>query len=233
MNIRTSIILPVKNGENFIELTLFSLFQNISVDDEIIIVDDGSTDNTLDIVERLSKTTQTEIKVIKGTNLLASGARNKGLQHARGEFISFIDHDDLWPEGRLSRHLSLLSEYQDTEVIQGKIEYFSENLDNLKKFKTLPEDRRVFFCQLGSFTYRSPVFKKLGHFNPSLKYGEDLDFYFRLQEVGTIIYQDEPIALRYRIHESNMTSSSEFNNINTLARVLHASIKRKRTPTKG
>jgi glycosyltransferase involved in cell wall biosynthesis len=233
LNIRTSIILPVKNGENLIELTLLSLFQNTFVDDEIIIVDDGSTDNTLDIVERLSKTTQTEIKVIKGTNLLASGARNKGLEYAKGEFISFIDHDDLWPKGRLSRHLSLLSEHQDTEAIQGKIEYFSENLDSLKKFKTLPEDRCIFFCQLGSFTYRSSVFKKLGHFNPSLKYGEDLDFYFRLQEAGAIIYQDEPIALRYRIHESNMTSSSEFNNINTLARVLHASIKRKRILTKS
>ena len=227
MNVRTSVIMPVKNGANFIEETLLSLFANTIAEDEIIIIDDGSTDDTLDIVNRLSKSSKTPIITIKGSNLLASGARNKGLDVARGEYISFIDHDDLWPSGRLERHIALLSQ-QNADVIQGKIEYFSKDPDSLKRFKTLPEDKCIYFCQLGSFTYKANIFKTLGHFNPTFKYGEDLDFYFRLQEKIDPIYQDENVSLRYRIHGKNMTSSSDFNNINTLAKVLHASIQRKR-----
>ena len=227
MNIRTSIIMPVKNGANFIEETLLSLFVNTIAEDEIIIIDDGSTDDTLDIANRISKLSKTPIIIIKGSNLLPSGARNKGLDVARGEYISFIDHDDLWPSGRLERHIALLSQ-QNADVIQGKIEYFSKDPDSLKRFKTLPEDKCIYFCQLGSFTYKANIFKTLGHFNPTFKYGEDLDFYFRLQEKVDPIYQDENVSLRYRIHGKNMTSSSDFKNINTLARVLHASIQRKR-----
>jgi glycosyltransferase involved in cell wall biosynthesis len=219
--------MPVKNGANFIEETLLSLFANTIAEDEIIIIDDGSTDDTLDIVNRISKLSKTPIIIIKGSNLLASGARNKGLDVARGEYISFIDHDDLWPRGRLDRHIALLSQ-QNVGIIQGKIEYFSKDPDSLKRFKTLPEDKCIYYCQLGSFTYKANIFKELGHFNPTFKYGEDLDFYFRLQEKNDPIYQDENVSLRYRIHGKNMTYSSDFNNINTLARVLHASIKRKR-----
>jgi len=227
MKIRASVIMPVKNGANFIEETLTTVFANTIAEDEIIIIDDGSTDDTLDILERLSQSSKTPIIIIKGSNLLASGARNKGLEVAKGEYISFVDHDDLWPKGRLDRHLELLSQ-QNVDVIQGKIEYFSKDSDSLKRFKTLPEDKCIYFCQLGSFTYKANIFEVLGHFNPTFKYGEDLDFYFRLQEKIDPIYRDVNVSLRYRIHGENMTSSSEFNNINTLARVLHASIQRKR-----
>ena len=227
MKIRSSIIMPVKNGENFIKETLLNLLENTTNEDEIIIIDDGSTDDTKKIINNFSNMSKAPVIMLKGQNLLPSGARNKGLEIARGEYISFIDHDDLWPSGRLERHIALLSQ-QNADVIQGKIEYFSKDPDSLKRFKTLPEDKCIYFCQLGSFTYKANIFKTLGHFNPTFKYGEDLDFYFRLQEKVDPIYQDENVSLRYRIHGKNMTSSSDFKNINTLARVLHASIQRKR-----
>jgi glycosyltransferase involved in cell wall biosynthesis len=223
--------MPVKNGEKFIEEALCSLLINTIAEDEIIIIDDSSTDNTLDILNRFSKTSKIPTKIIQGVNLLPSGARNEGLKIANGKYISFIDHDDLWPKNRLDRHLELLS-LQNVDVIQGKIEYFSENpytlKNTIKKFKDFPEDKCIYFCQLGSFTYKAHVFKSLGNFNATFKYGEDQDFYLRLKEKGISIYQDENISLRYRIHDKNMTSSSDFNNINTLAKILHASIQRKK-----
>ena len=221
--------MPVKNGANFIEETLLSLFANTTADDEIIIINDASTDDTLKIINKVSKLSKAMILIIEGSNLMAPGSRNKGLEIARGEYISFIDHDDLWPSNRLNRHIELLLQYKTIDIIQGKVEYFSKDPDSLKKFIVLPEDKRVYFCQLGSFTYRSGIFKKVGHFNPALKYGDDLDFYLRLKEEKNItIHQDELISLKYRIHDKNMTSNNEFNNGNSLAKVLHASIQRKR-----
>ena len=108
MKIRSSIIMPVKNGENFIKETLLNLLENTTNEDEIIIIDDGSTDDTKKIVNNFSSMSKALVIILRGQNLLPSGARNKGLEIARGEYISFIDHDDLWPKNRLDDHINLL-----------------------------------------------------------------------------------------------------------------------------
>ena len=228
MKIRTSIIMPVKNGENFIKETLLNLLENITQEDEIIIIDDGSTDKTVKIVNNFLNTSKALVFLIKGSNLLPSGARNKGLEIARGEYISFIDHDDLWPKNRLNDHISLLKNSNSAGVIQGRVKYFSSVPSKLDIFDYLDQDKTAFFFQLGSFTFKSDILKKIGVFNPELKFGEDVDLYLRLLDNEIKIIKDEKIALMYRIHDTNMTNHYAENDNRVLLKILASSIKRKK-----
>lgn len=228
MKIRSSIIMPVKNGENFIKETLSNLLENTTKDDEIIIIDDGSTDNTEKIVNNFSNMSKAPVIMLKGQNLLPSGARNKGLEIARGEYISFIDHDDLWPKNRLDDHINLLKNSTNAGVIQGRVKYFSALPSKLDIFDYLDQDKTTFFFQLGSFTFKSDILKKIGSFNPELKFGEDVDLYLRLLDNEIKIIKDEKVALLYRIHDTNMTKNYAENDNRVLLKILSSSIKRKK-----
>ena len=227
MNIRTSIIMPVKNGELFIKESIESVLTNISNQDEMIIIDDGSSDRTNEIIYTFIDKHK-NISLYHGNNLLPSGARNLGLEKARGTYISFIDHDDLWPKNRLNHHLSLLEQKRNIDIIQGMVQYFSSEPSKLAKFKFLDPNQLLFFFQLGSFTYRREVFNKIGFFSPDLKFGEDVDFYTRIIDEKINILKDTNIALLYRIHDTNMTHNHKENNSHVLVKILKDSIRRKK-----
>lgn len=227
MRVRTSIIMPVKNGELFINESIESVLANMSYQDEIIIIDDGSTDRTNEIIYTFINEHK-NISLYRGNNLLPSGARNLGLEKARGTYISFIDHDDLWPKNRLNHHLSLLEQKRNIDIIQGMVQYFSLEPSKLEKFKFLNLNHSLFFFQLGSFTYRKEVFKKIGFFNSDLKFGEDVDMYSRIIDKKINIFKDSNIALLYRIHDTNMTHNHKENNSHVLVKILKDSIKRKK-----
>ena len=227
MIIRASVIMPVKNGERFIRESLESLIQNISGQDEIIIINDGSSDKTVDIANNFIKSHK-NISIYHGDNLMPSGARNLGLERSKGNLISFIDHDDLWPKGRLDHHLNILSQSSELDVIQGMVKYFSSEPEQLKKFTFLDENKSIFFFQLGSFTFKRKVFEEIGFFNPELKFGEDVDLYSRMLDNKINMIKDPDIALLYRIHDTNMTHNYIENNNNVLIKILSNSIKRKR-----
>jgi glycosyltransferase involved in cell wall biosynthesis len=220
--------MPVKNGENFIKETLLNLLENTTSEDEIIIIDDGSTDDTEKIVNNFSNLSKALVIMLRGQNLLPSGARNKGLEIARGEYISFIDHDDLWPKNRLDDHINLLKHSINADVIQGRVKYFSAVPSKLDIFDYLDQDKTTFFFQLGSFTFKRDILKKIGLFNPELKFGEDVDLYLRLLDGEIKIVKDEKVALLYRIHDTNMTKNYAENDNRVLLKILSSSIKRKK-----
>src|SRR5438128_5171730 len=97
MTSRTTVIMPVRNGERFIPEAIDSVLSQIALDDELVIIDDCSTDATRSVLARI---TDRRIRVLDGLGRGASSARNIGLAAAVGEFIAFLDHDDLWPAGR-------------------------------------------------------------------------------------------------------------------------------------
>ena len=103
-NIKISIILPVFNEEKYIKQTLDSLINQDFTDFEVIVVDDGSTDSTLQITEKTLKNSSLSYKIIHQENSGVSSARNKGIHHAEGEYIVFLDGDDYV----LTNHLTQL-----------------------------------------------------------------------------------------------------------------------------
>jgi cellulose synthase/poly-beta-1,6-N-acetylglucosamine synthase-like glycosyltransferase len=94
---RTSVIIPVRNGSNFLAEAIASALAQLGPEDQVIVAWDASTDDTQAIGERI---THARVRAIRGPERGVSGARNAGLAVAEGEFIAFLDHDDLLPQGR-------------------------------------------------------------------------------------------------------------------------------------
>lgn len=216
-------ILPVRDGAAFIEAALKSVLHNLSDRDELIIVDDGSSDDTLVLAEKIVHPFQGRTRFIRGENWGPSLARNKGLEAACGDFITFIDHDDLWPAGRMHRHLRVFDDHPKTDLVVGQVQPFREvggRRQNLSK--------KLHHVHLGASTFRQKIFDVVGTFNPGYRFSEDLDLFTRIRELPLHFYFDPKIALYYRKHETNMTNHNNQKIMQHTLRVLLDSIKRRR-----
>lgn len=119
-----SIILPVFNGERFIRDCLDSVLRQNLKDIEILVIDDGSTDRGLVLVEEIANKHQGLIRILKhpgGANRGISATRNLGIRSSKGEFIAFIDQDDIWLPGKLSRQVEALVENPRVSLVYSKV----------------------------------------------------------------------------------------------------------------
>jgi len=197
-----SVIIPVYNGETYLAEALESVLQQNYEPIEIIIVDDGSTDKTAQIVKNIKG----NIKYSYQTNQGPAAARNTGLRLASGEFIAFLDVDDLWSRNRLTMQADFLIVHPAVEIIQGLIQDLhlaGSTSDSTSSFKAVSEP--YFSVNLGGAMYRRQVFDKVGLFDETLRYNEDTDWFVRAWDNNITKAQLAKVALYYRKHESNMT----------------------------
>jgi glycosyltransferase involved in cell wall biosynthesis len=102
---RVSVVIPVYNVESLVGTTLQSVLQQTYLDFEVIVVDDGSTDGSLEICQGFK---DARIRIVSQKNRGLAGARNTGIRHAQGEYIAFLDSDDLWLPEKLAKHVAHL-----------------------------------------------------------------------------------------------------------------------------
>ena len=126
---RFSVIMPVYNGENFIKKALQSLVENLSVNDELIVIDDKSTDNTENIIKKFLGR-KINYKIIKlNKNVGVTRARNIGIKIANGKFITFLDHDDYYPnKKRLANRLKIFNKHKHIDIVRGYDKNFFMNI---------------------------------------------------------------------------------------------------------
>lgn len=196
-----SIIIPAYNAEKFIGATIESLFRQDYSPMEIIVVNDGSTDNTLSALEKFGD----KITVITQENKRQSGARNNGLRHAKGELVGMIDADDVWPDNHASLLAPYLSNDSEYGMVRGMTQFFREVNGVVENI-----DEPTFFEPVtGACLYKMSAIKKVGFFDETMLYGEDMDWELRRQECGIKEKKVKELALFYRRHENNETNSSE------------------------
>jgi len=203
-----SVIIPVYNGERYLGEAIESILAQDYGPIEVIIVNDGSTDNT----EAIAKRYGNDILYARQEKRGPAAARNKGLQMSHGEIIGFLDADDLWSENKLSLQRTLLTEVPSLEIVLG--------LSQPMKLRKGEDGRSEFekwydpYCALllGAAVFRRSVFDKVGLFDETLCYGEDTDWFMRAREQGVSMTITEAVSLFYRHHESNMTLDSATRN---------------------
>ncbi len=222
--------MPVKNGERHITEALESIRLNCSVDDELIVIDDGSDDRTQAIVSAFDA--DFDIHILSGHSFGPAKARNQGLLKAKGKYITFLDHDDHWPEGRVKTHLALLGTNRAADIAMGKTQYFAEPLtggDRAIRFnhEIVQFATALYHVHLGASTFRSSVFKTVGLFDEHLRFSEDHDLFLRIREAGFCIEPLQDIGLYYRQHETNMTRNKEMQEMQIFT-VLQKSLRRRR-----
>lgn len=204
-DLEISVIIPTYNSASFLEESVTNVLQQGMRPLEILIVDDGSTDETAKVAQALPGS----VRYIHQENSGPAAARNRGLELAQGNIIAFLDADDLWPEDKLERQTALLRERPEVEVVQGFVQWMRlvDSSDGQRRYRPLGEPYASF--NLGAALFRKSVFDRIGYLDATLHHSEDVDWYLRAREQGVSILVQESIALYYRIHESNISQDKE------------------------
>ena len=209
-----SVIVPAYNAASTLAAALESIFAQNHQPLEVLVIDDGSNDGEAiaDIVARFSGVT-----CIRQENRGAAAARNRGLELARGEFIAFLDADDLWPTGKLAAQSERLLAEPSLDVVQGRIAYVGFTAPRI----ALEADGTVPGIHLGGALFRRRAFDRVGPFDASLRRSEDQDWFLRAREAGLTITILERVTLLYRRQPGSVTDGGE-----SLARDLPGLLKR-------
>ncbi len=217
-----SVIIPVFNGERVIKDAVENILSQNYPPLELIIVDDGSTDKTEEIILQLPY----DIRYFKQENIGPASARNRGIRDASGEFIAFLDVDDLWPDNNLNFLIDELLRDPEIEVIHGYAQLMENNPES-NNYEYIGNPKDSFRYYIGAGVYRKSVFTKVGLFDNTLVFGEDHDWFNRAMESNTKIKRLDAFTLLVRRHSQNMTQGKNIVELNTL-RVFKMALDRKR-----
>lgn len=182
-----SVIIPAFNAERYIAETLEHVLRQTLPDVEVIVVDDGSRDGTAAVVARYPS-----VRYIAKPNGGVSSARNRGVAEAQGEWVAFVDSDDLWHPRMLELMLSLVQRYPDAAMglsaSTGLTDYAGLSApvpfkDGLPPHRLMTDFREVFrfpYLGMSSVFMRRERFQSIGGFDETLPRAEDVDMYLRL-----------------------------------------------------
>ena len=211
MNIYISVIIPVFNGEKTIKETIDSILNQTFKDIEIIIINDGSTDATLATIKEIS---DSRIKVFSYSNAGLSASRNRGISQAKGEYISFIDADDLWTPDKLELQWQALQKNPQATVAYSWTDYIDQSSKFLKPGRRIKVNGDAFskllvtnFLENGSNPLISKeALEKVGGFDESLTAAEDKDMWLRLAANYEFVCVEKPQIL-YRTSTTSMSTN--------------------------
>lgn len=203
-----SVVVPTYNRAHLIGETIQSVIDQTYPNWELIIVDDGSVDNTKNVVDRF---TDNRIHYITIDHCGIFGkVRNTGMQKAKGDVIAFLDSDDLWTPDKLSFQISLLKQDPDSRFIFGHGEQFGQGAIPPPPMETfysgnvfiplLVEER--FALVVSSIMVRKEVMLSIGHLNENLIIGSDVDFFLRMASRYKGIFSNK-ILVKIRKHTQN------------------------------
>jgi glycosyltransferase involved in cell wall biosynthesis len=227
-----SIIIPTYNRAEYLEEAIRSVLTQTFRDFEIIVVDDGSTDNTPDVIKKFSSR---EIKYIFQENRGAGAARNAGVLGSSGRLVAFLDADDIWLPFKLETQIQALTDHPQARVVYCDMFFFGAVNGNYPEtyFRSLkwppPEGRVMEKMAAKSFgipstllVYRE-VFEQTGLFDETLPHCDDYDMLLRLADCFEFAVVPVPLV-KYRLHPEQISKNEEAVLIEHIA-VFHKALK--------
>jgi glycosyltransferase involved in cell wall biosynthesis len=202
-----SVIIPVCNAEEYIAEAIDSVLAQSCANVECIVIDDGSTDRTAEIVRGYGE----RVSYIHQANAERSAARNNGIAHASGKYVSFLDADDQLLPDKLTEQAAFLEVHPEYDVVYSRVKYFKKNGKRnyyVVKRVTPTGDIVPFLINTNFITMNSPLIRRgaverVGGFDVSLCRYEDWDFFLRLSLTGSRFgFMDATHAL-CRMHGMN------------------------------
>lgn len=214
-----SVVIPVFNGERFLDATLASVFAQDYRPIEVIVVDDGSTDGTRAVLERWP-----EVVVIHQENAGCGAARNAGIARARGAYIALQDADDLWVPDKLTRQIAHLEAHPEHGYVAALVQSFLEPGCERPIWLT---DRQLSEPRpggIGNLVMRREMLARLGPLDAAID--TDADLSIRAHELGIGMGIVDAVLLHRRVHETNLSNRIDGQRMHL--RALRAAIARRR-----
>jgi glycosyltransferase involved in cell wall biosynthesis len=218
---RVSVVIPVRNGERFLSEAIASVRRQSRAPLEIVVVDDGSTDGTA----ALAGTLGADVRLVRQAPAGVAVARNRGVAAARGDFVAFLDCDDVWTDGKLGAQVPILLAHAEIQVALGYTR-------RMWTPDGAPGDVRLtgpeMALHLGAALIRRSLFERVGGFDQAMAPSEDWDWFMRVRERGFLVVVHPEVTLHYRRHGGNMTNDEPAGRA-ALIRMIHRSIGRRRS----
>lgn len=210
-----SVILPAYNTERYLEESIQSVLRQDFRDFELIIINDGSTDNTQEIIDRYAQLDSRVVPIQQKNHGLVA-TLNKGLALAKGEYIARIDGDDPWMDCKLSRQVTELNKDKTLVLIGGGFEVIDEDGYYIETIfpPTQDEDIRRSLMLRNVFGHAGVMFRKtaidtVGNYRSDCGPTEDYDLWIRLAKNGTVKNIPSPVY-RYRINRTGISQQNSF-----------------------
>jgi glycosyltransferase involved in cell wall biosynthesis len=195
-----AVIMPVRNGVVHLRETIECVLAQRYPKVEIVVVDDGSTDGSATLARGLG-----HCRVLQTPGIGPAGARNVAIRSSQSDLLMFLDADDLLGPDAFPASVDALLREPEAGFAQGYVQNFLIRPDGTTNIFTMPYR----FINIGSGIWRRSVFDKLGLFDESLRYCEDLDFFMRCWEQNIQKVLLDRLILLYRRHPGNMTRGLE------------------------
>lgn len=215
---KVSVVIPTYNCDRLLGETINSVLHQTYLDFEVIVVDDGSTDRTAELVNNYGK----NVRYLYQENKGQGAARNAGMRMSNGVYIAFLDSDDIWLPTKLERQMSVIDSGSNVNFVYCDVEVF-EHLSGARLFfarqlfKPYQGNNIGSKLLLNNFIFSSTpivkqkVFEKVGYFDESrlLQGIEDWDMWLRIAANYSLTFLGEPLA-KYRVHDRNMVGNGNY-----------------------
>ena len=223
---KIALVIPSFNQAEFISEAIDSILNQTHPVDEILVVDDASTDETCEIIRNQYPSVRL---LVNETNRGPSYSRNCGIEASTSDFITFLDADDLLPKNKIKWQYDYLIQHPNIDMVAGFGDcFFSEQISLHDPRRVYLEGKPHFNAYLAAFLIRRNVFDLVGMFDVEMRLSEDQDWYMRTREAGFTLDIKEIISLKKRVHVANTTSGISFKNSGFMT-ALRNSIKRRET----
>ena len=209
MNLSVSVIIPTYNRKTTLPRALNSVLEQTHPVDEIIVVDDGSTDDTSDwLLNEYPKLQCVRLNHNRGVSV----ARNVGIAHARSEWIAFLDSDDEWHPSKIQKQIQALEQqpaylicHANEIWIRNGCRVNSKNKHKFPKTNVFKHALELCLISPSSVLVHRSVFDQLGRFDSKLLACEDYDFWLRVLNQFDVLYLDEPLLNKYGGHTDQLS----------------------------
>lgn len=219
-----SVIIPLYNKEKFVENAVNSILQQTFSDFEIIIVEDCSTDKSLEVI---SKIQSDKIKILRhDKNKGLSVSRNTGIKNSKANYITFLDADDVWKPNYLEKINSLIHQFPEAKLFATNYEeLYPNNLILLPKNNSSNLQNDIIISDFFQISLAQPlycscslcveksVFEKAGLYDEKITFGEDIDFNIRANSSYKLAYSKEALVTYTMFSENQITNTSIRNKV--------------------
>jgi len=196
---RISVVVPAYNAETYLREALCSILKQTLVPDEIIVVNDGSSDKTTQIADNFD-----DVRLLDMPHAGAAAARNMGVTHTSGRYLAFLDADDLWAPTKIERQLEHLHQNPDTQGVFTLLRQFvSSELPDSEKSRYKLGEKPVPALVAGSLLIDRAAFLDVGLFDETLLTGEFIEWMLRARQNGIKFSTIDETLMFRRIHGKN------------------------------
>ena len=202
--VKVSVITPVYNAEKYISEAIESVLNQSYEDFEVIVIDDGSKDNTLSIIKKYNRKIRWKSQENKGQ----ASAINEGIKMAKGEYVAYLDADDVCMPDRLEIQVKYLDERRNVGLVYSSFYQINSSGEIQRFIRAHPYDDFVLlqedYIARSTVMHRKKCLDEVGLFDESITGDDDWDMWIRVSEKFGIGYVEKPLV-KYRVHGENIS----------------------------